>query len=212
MPFQTLSDYCRNNNFTESFSAVFDSWFEIIDQYARETEGDAIYWYTEKANVAAFNMALTRNDIPSIEEYSAYKGEDADPILGRVDLAFKPKWDRENSWYLVEAKLKWVGITRQHTLDFNSLMEDAREDALDSYQQNRDMIPLGMTFIVPWIQSNTPCNEITEKVKDTIKQLEDTHPGAFWAYCAPGRLRELQSTQGNHSYYPMVILLGERVV
>jgi len=51
-------------------------------------------------------------------------------------------------------------------------------------------------------------DQITEYVKGITQQLEkENHPFDFWAYCAPGRLRALQSAKSKN-YFPMVLLLA----
>ena len=206
--FQTKQDY-RINNFPDGLSCVFESWFDVITQYEEQTHGDAIYWYNERANIGAFAAALARNSIQKnisvIEEYSCMKGKGADKGLGRADLSFCYR----NQWYLVESKIKWLSLTPKGR-SLENINSEACKDAVRSWEQATWTMPLGMTFVVPSIQPKYK-KQITECVKDIIKRIEEVGSSFdFWAYCAPGRLRELQSAK-HKNYYPMVFLLANVV-
>jgi hypothetical protein len=192
----------RINNFSDGFSCVLKSWFDIIMQYEEQTYGDAIYWYNERANIGSFAAALARNKISVIEEYSCLKGKGADKGPGRVDLSFCYR----KQWYLVESKIKWLSLTPKGR-NLKNINIKACEDAKRSWQQATYTIPLGLTFVVPSIGPQYK-ERITECVQAIIKQLENDNSHAFWAYCAPGRLRELQTAAESKNYYPMVFLLA----
>ena len=206
--FQTLKGY-RVNNFPAVFSRVLESWFDVILQYEAQTRndnehGDAIYWYNERANVGAFAAALARKGNAVIEEYSCLKGRGADKGPGRADLSFCYR----NHWYLVEAKLKWPQLyPASKSLNFEEIKDPACKDAKRTWQQDKGSIPLGLTFVVPHIHPQYS-GQITECVKHVALQLKDENQCNFWAYCAPGRLRELQAK--SKDYYPMVLLLASK--
>ena len=208
---KNLQDY-RINNFPGGFSRIIESWFEIIHQYEENTRydykhGDAIYWYNERANVGAFAAALTRNNLSVIEEYSCLKGKGADKGPGRADLSFCYR----NVWYLVEAKLKWKKLAlKSRQLNPEEIVTHACNDVECTWQQDKEAIPFGLTFVVPYIPSGHS-RQINEHVEDIIQQLEDKNPCDLWAYCAPGRLRRLQSSAASKNYFPMVLILANKI-
>jgi len=204
--FQTMKDY-RINNFPDGFSCVFESWFDVILQYEEQTRddnglGDAIYWYNERANIGAFAAALARNNIAVIEEYPALKGKGTDKSPGRVDLSFCYR----KQWYLVEAKLKWLPLTPEG-FDLKDINSHACKDAKRTGQQDQGSLPLGLTFVLPHILPRYK-EKITECVRASIKQLDNEKSCDFWAYCAPGKLRELQTEEKTKYYFPMVLLMA----
>lgn len=206
--FKTLQGR-STGDFPAGFATVLESWFAVIHAYEKDSRignsaGDAIYWYTERANVGAFAAALARLDCSTLEEYNCAKGHKAEP--GRADLSFF--WD--NRWYLVEAKQKWVGLVScASRLSGEALCKDAEDDARRTKVRNTWSVPIGLTFVVPHVAPNYREN-ITQYVVAAGARLQEDTYCDFWAYCAPGSLRELKSpTDGN--YYPMVIMLGKRV-
>lgn len=207
---KTLQKY-RINGLPQGFKPFIESWFKVIHDYEEKTRyddahGDAIYWYNERANVGAFASGLSRLKTPVIEEYTCMKRRGSDKKPGRADLSFYYRGD----WYLTEAKLQWERLTPQaKPLCFPTALEDSLEDTKNTWQEDKGTIPLGLTFIVPFIHPNDKAH-IPDLVKRCINQLETENPCDFWAYCAPGRLRNLQSSIETKSYYPMVIMLGKK--
>lgn len=195
--------------FYNSFSKVIESWFQIVHKYEEKTRyddknGDAIYWYNERANVGAFAAALAKNNISFIEEYTCEKGKGADKFLGRADLSFFFR----NKWYLVEAKIIWKSLSpKSPRLNFKMALSEACNDSYRSWQQDQGTIPLGFTFIVPYINPEYEFH-LNGYLDQLFDQLQDFSDCAFWAYCAPGRLRYLQSQKYKKSYHPLVILLA----
>lgn len=206
-----LHGYRVNSGFPTGFSSFIESWFEVIYDYERKTRydgerGDSIYWYNERANVGAFASALSRNNASVIEEYPCIKGRGADKGLGRADISFFYR----NDWYLAEAKLHWKKLSPRSSISFDEkILNESLMDAKRSWHGDKGTIPLGLNFVVPSIHPSHK-NSITNYVKSCIAQLEETNPCGFWAYCAPGRLRNLQSSKGEKNYFPMVIMLGEK--
>ena len=216
MAHHTLQGY-KINSFPNGFSSVIESWFDVIHQYEENskfyedemgnTHGDAIYWYNERANVGAFAAALARCGHSVIEEFACLKGGEKDPKGERADLSFY----YQGKWYLAEAKLKWKYLCpSSKTFSIKDVGKEARKDALKTWKGDPDAEPLALTFVVPCIPPKQR-EKSTELVKIMIAQLEQDNPGAFWAYCAPGRLRLLQTGHKSKNYYPMVILLAEHV-
>ena len=206
-----LHGYRVNSEFPSGFSSFIESWFDVIYDYEKNTRfgrerGDSIYWYNERANVGAFASALSRNKASVIEEYTCRKGVGADNGLGRADISFF----YDNEWYLAEAKIHWKKLSPRSKISFdNKLLSSSLMDANRSWHGDTGTIALGLNFVVPSIHPSYK-NDITGYVKDCIAQLEETNPCGFWAYCAPGRLRDLQSSNDEKNYFPMVIMLGEK--
>ena len=201
MSFKTLQDY-KTRNFPNGFSSVFESWFDIIHDYADKTDNDAIYWYNERANVGALAAALARNNITLIEEYSCTKGRGEDKSYGRTDIACCYR----NEWYLAEAKLKWQAISSFSAIETKNITSPSCADARRSWHGDKGSVPIGITFVVPWIKPQYR-GDITTLIKQFIAEIEEDEYCDFWAYCAPGRLREALGASGD--YYPMVALLGK---
>ena len=204
---KTLQAHRIISGFPDGFSKILDSWFTVIHEYAAKSAGDAIYWHSERANVGAFASALSRNKYSVLQEFGCEKRRGADHWLGRADISFH----RRGVWYLAEVKNKWKLLSdRTMTINTkNSLKESCRDvkdicNGLDSY------VPFGMTFVVPWIRPKDGDN-VQTYVEALITGIEEDTYCDFWAYCAPGRFRALQSTVGNKNYHPIVVVLGKRI-
>ena len=91
-------------------------------------------------------------------------------------------------------------------LDLTNINSDACNDAVRSGEQDDYSTPLGLTFVLPKIRPDDLEN-ITDWINVSVNQLKMENSHTFWAFCAPGRLRNLYSEKYNF-YYPMVILLA----
>ena len=203
--------YHIDGEFPEGFSSVIESWFAVIHDYEEKTRfgresGASIYWYSERTNVGAFAAALSRNNITVIEEYACKKVIEGKEILGRADISFC----YEQQWYLAEAKIHWAMLSSKLEFSFDGkMLEKADADAACSWEGDKNTIPLGLTFIVPAFPAADK-NAVTASVQACIEQAENVNPRGFWAYCAPGRLRYLQSSRGERAFYPLVIMVGQK--
>lgn len=204
---QTMEGY-RIWNFPKGgFEKILKSWFEIIHDYVEKSGGDAIYWYNERANVGALSAAMARNKITVIEEYACLKGRGTNRRKGRADISFY----YNNRWYLAEAKAYWPYLSsRSKPLDTKKHMEAALSDVKKSHQQDKYAMPFGLSFIIPRIKPIDK-DRIREFFVEYVEQLENDSYCDFWAYCAPGKLRELQTSHPSKAFYPGVIVLGSKL-
>lgn len=206
-----LQGYHVSDQSLNDFPSFFESWFEVIHDYEEKTRfgemyGDSIYWYNERANVGAFASALSRNKISVIEEYTCQKGEGNNRRLGRADISFFC----HDKWYLAEAKIHWRKISPPSKIVLHDkIVSKSLGDAKDSWLGDSGTIPLGLNFIVPYIDPSCKSN-VSEYVMSCIEQLEKVNTDFFWAYCAPGRLRYIQSSRKGNYYYPMVVMIGSK--
>jgi len=203
--------YHIDGEFPEGFSSVIESWFAVIHDYEEKTRfgresGASIYWYSERTNVGAFAAALSRNNITVIEEYACKKVIEGKEIQGRADISFF----YEHQWYLAEAKMHWEMLSSQLQYSFDEkVLENSISDAACSWEGDKNTIPLGLTFIVPAFPASNK-DAVTTSVQAFIDQFEKVNPRGFWAYCAPARLRYLQSSRGGRAFYPLVIMVGQK--
>jgi hypothetical protein len=203
---KTLQDY-RIRGFPAGFAKILTSWFAVIHDYAKKSGGDAIYWYNERANIGAFASALSRNKCSVLEEFGCEKARGPDSWRGRADISFY----QQGVWYVAEAKQKWQVLSdRAMTIDTEACLEKSCRDAESAWQGMRECVPFGMTFVVPWIRFGERRN--IQNYVDTLSEgiNADTYCD-FWAYCAPGRFRNLRAPDGKRNYHPMILVLGKRI-
>lgn len=201
---KTLQGY-RVSGFPEGFSKILTSWFAVIRDYTARSEGDALYWYNERTNTGAFASALSRNRHSVLEEFGCQKKWKKDKWNGRADISFY----YHGIWYLAEVKRKCKLLSGQaRGINTKAYLEAACNDAKSAWHGLRDHIPFGMTFVVPWIQSNDGIH-VQEYVDELIAEIEDDSYCDFWAYCAPGKLRTLQAE--DDTYHPMILVLGKKI-
>jgi hypothetical protein len=203
---KTLQGY-GIKGFPNGFAKILTSWFKVIHDYARRSDGDAIYWYNERANVGAFASALSRNNCPVLEEFVCQKVWKTDKWPGRADISFY----QQGVWYLAEAKNKWKVLSdRTTSIDTKKYLDESCNDARAAWQGIQDCVPFGMTFVVPWIRPENQGNIqiYMDALIDGIKK--DTYCD-FWAYCAPGKFRNLRAPDRKRNYHPMVLVLGKKV-
>ena len=90
---------------------ILKTWTGLVLKYSDTFQGDACYWFNERANISMLAAAAwkTRGDWLALEEFSTYKhGEDAALKNGRCDLWIS-RPDGETS-FAIEAKQVWQGI------------------------------------------------------------------------------------------------------
>lgn len=203
---KTMQDYSIRNFPQGGFEKILETWFEVIHDYEVKSGGDAIYWYNERANVGAFAAAMARNNMTVIEEYACLKGRGKNTSKGRADISFY----YNNLWYLAEAKTHWPYLPRSKSIDTEKYIESALSDVKKTHQQDKSAMPFGLVFIIPRIKPIYK-DQIKELLTAYIEQLTNNVECDFWAYCAPGRHRELQTTHPSMLFFPAVIVMGKKL-
>ncbi|MDR1519482.1 MAG: hypothetical protein LBU23_04975 [Planctomycetota bacterium] len=196
----------RIRNFPRGFENIVRSWFKVIHDYSDKVDGDAIYWYNERVNVGALAAAMARNDLTVVEEFVCYRGRGKKQYIGRGDISFY----YHNQWYLAEAKMYWPNLTSRTKLSTaQQYLDKSLDDVKKIWQNDKDSLPFGLTFIVPRIKLADE-DHIQELIEAYLDQLDDYQHCDIWAYCAPGKLRRLKSDLTD-LFYPLVIMLGKKL-
>lgn len=106
---------------TSELRPVLKMWARLVKRYSRETEADAAFWYTERANVGVFAAAAWSLGGIALEEWKEKKRAGAESRNGRVDLYFSV----DATECRAEAKLVWEGALVEQRRD------DGRRGAVD---------------------------------------------------------------------------------
>lgn len=165
------------SNADKVWETIIEKYFQLNLDYIEDHNGqDAVFGYTEMANVSMLATACWMLKWPAIVEYQQekYTGSKINKNkkkkykLGRVDLYFA----RGSTEYICEAK--------QHSSNGDNIFSDslrkkmlkAHDDALRSSKNGKDdYLPAYGLVFVPHLVTNK-CAEDAESLQTTISRIE----------------------------------------
>ena len=95
-----IGDKVPGQNF---WRILLNKWFEIMDEYVKESKNDLPYWHSERANTGFLAAAAWKIDALAIEEYYTDRVYASGRYKGQCDL-----WIKYNNFeFSAEAKQLW---------------------------------------------------------------------------------------------------------
>lgn len=215
----TIADFLikRKRNIGH-WEGIAEEWILAIERFSRITNGDASYWYNERANVGVLSAAAWRCGLVALEEFQHEKvdvsasGETDEQALktwnGRCDL-----WicgDKKSE--LVEAKFHWINMLSKQISELAAnYLDIAVCDAVNT-RGTDDIDAIGVAFLPVYVKENKINDSMTleDIIEQTIEAVQKIDADLV-AWCFPKRLRKHVGEQyGN--YLPGIIMLARKVV
>lgn len=215
---ETVANYIINNNRNIGhWNALIEEWILSIERFSRITNGDAPYWYNERANIGVLSAAAWRCGRIALEEFQ-YEKIDVSSS-GETDETIQKKWNgRCDLWIssdrtaeIVEAKFKWLNMRSEKITELaTSCLDQAVIDAANT-KGHDDTKAIGVAFLPLYAK----VDKIGD-VKDLEKVIAETiiiarkFPADLVAWSFPKRLRKHIGEKYNN-YLPGIILLAKSV-
>jgi len=180
---------------------VLKKWYDINVEYCNALGDDAMYWYTERANVGALAAAVWRCGAPALEEFSARRGFGRHRRQGRADLWFR--W--RGTDYVIEAKREWVCLSpraRDSVKRVSLALKKAKKAAVESRYQGKRR--LGVVFAVPYIPAKH-ADQSHRLVREFLGDLRKKARYCVMCSVFPPAARALLA---KHAFHPGVVLLA----
>lgn len=202
-----ISGHVIPNKKLAYWESIIEEWTLIIDRYCRIEEGDAPYWYTERADIGVLAGACWRAGYIALEEYQSEKGHPNKPkFKGRVDL-----WvENESKSAIIEAKKKSLSLNSKDVHKaLNPILEEACKNAKESRSNQKELVAFGMVFIRFYIPLKFD-EELNQKIEEMIKTITNGYKGEmiFWHF--PSASRRLIGGSGKN-YWPGVIVIARQI-
>jgi hypothetical protein len=207
----------KRNPFHE-WHALLEEWPLVIDRFARVTEGDAPYWYTERTNCGVIAAAAWRAGMVALEEYQVKKtaaSETAAPKMshatrnGRCDL-----WIGSDTASLaIEAKHKWRDLSSVKLIPLSlDVLKLAVSNAKETKGDSKDPTA-GIAFIPLYIKrkkapTETELTEILNKIAVTFETSSSLARTDLVAWCFPHAMRG-HTDEKTKNALPGILMLGE---
>jgi len=189
-------------------------------------QGDAPYWYNERANISILAAAAWRNGWVALEEFQSGKqvtnqsddGSEPEEAelphewLGRCDLYLASDSKHE----LVEAKFNWLSMkSPQPQKRAEDILDRAVADAKATSVANDDYDAVGVAFVPVYarfpvdLSTAATLAAIEDDIQATISQLSAVGADAV-AWCFPKELRLFKSTK-THNAVPGIVMLARKI-
>jgi len=191
------------------FEPPLNKWISIIREYSVGSE-DHLYWYNKTATLSTFAGAIWKSNGDLLQDYKETDGERKGNWRGNIDLWFKVK----HAHYLAEVTQRWVSFEDvANEKIVKKRVACTNQEAIDSWKGNRDVTPITITFIVPFMDKeksldtvhlNGKINELIQKIEDKKNRLE-----AF-AYVFPEC--QFDIADENKNIYPGVAILIQKCI
>ena len=191
------------------FEPPLNKWISIIREYSVCSE-DHLYWYGKAATLTTFSGAIWKSNGDVLQEYKETEGERKGNWQGNSDLWFKVK----HSHYLAEVTQTWLSLAQgSNGPVVPKRVKSANHDAIESWKGNRDIIPISITFIVPYlireqaedkVYLNQKLNELVQTLEDNKKRLD------AYAYVFPECQQDV--FDANDRIYPGVVILIQKCI
>lgn len=191
--------------------SIVEEWILAHERFARFSEGDAAYWYTERANIGVLAGAAWRCGMVALEEFQTNKEaidteyEAPEPLQwrGRCDLWLAGERHEE----LIEAKHRAINLFSKDPVQAaKSTLDSAVRDAVAS-NPGSEIWATGIAFL-PVIYRKGACSkeDFQEHFENLLLQLKPLNPDLL-AWCLPDATRELNGPKGKF-VWPGILLLG----
>lgn len=210
----------KNKKHLGHWNALMEEWMLCIERYCRLSNGDAPYWYTERANVGLLAGAAWRCGWIALEEFQSEKIDvSANETTSKTNAAPKTTWNgrcdlwmaSEKSAEVVEAKFTWLNLLSKQLPELaGACLELALQDAANT-QAGTDVKAVGVAFLPIYAKADQIGDEtaLTTLLHETLPRLE-TLPADLVAWSFPKGLRAHVGEQYNN-YLPGVLLLAKVV-
>lgn len=176
------------------WDAMLTQWASSIEKFCLIAEGDAPYWYNERANVGVLAHAAWRDGCVVLEEFQSEKGfKNKTKWYGRGDLWLRNKGRDE----LVEAKFSWVSLKARRELSqiVDEYINLATKDAARSRGGNNKQIAIGVAFFPVYVKGKYK-EQIDILINDAIESFSGLDCHAI-AWCFPKETRKVIHDGGN---------------
>jgi hypothetical protein len=187
---------------------VLKNWQNLNDSPEWLEDGDAPWWYNERASLSFFAGAIWLSSGWAFEEFSTdrtvtTKGK-AKRKKGRLDIAFKIK----DTFFLAEAKQCWPTLTGKNITNVSRYVTQTLDQACEEVRQVRERgyKYLGIAFVAPSIHESRKGN-LEVLLAELIGRLLAIR-GTTIAWTFPEIARELKPDNRRSSYiYPGTIVI-----
>lgn len=214
---ETIANYIINKpKKMNHWAALLEEWILSIERYCRITDGDAPYWYNERANIGMLAGAAWRCGRIALEEFQHDKVDvsscvaadetDKKTWRGRCDLWMSDEHCQE----VVEAKFCWLDMRSDKRIaTAQTCLHAALIDATNTKGEG-DMKAIGVAFLPVYAKAGKvgDVNALGEVILSTIKEACKTNADLV-AWSFPKRVRKYVSE--NSDYFPGIILLAKVV-
>jgi hypothetical protein len=159
-------------------SPALEEWTRLIAEYRRRQPDDAPYWYGERASLSLLCAAIWRTDGIALEEYSAFKGDEA-LARGRADL-----WLKIGRFTItVEAKQCWPTVQSNGERAVACAEAALASACADASLVDRREAPFqaGLVFVVPELAAMRVAAFQPEVFADRLRRAVK-HDFAAWAF------------------------------
>ncbi len=195
----TISGYRikgKSRGALKHWNGLFEEWILAIERYCRISDGDAPYWYNERANISVLAGAAWRSGWIALEEFQMTKvdiddetnevivNDDFVKRLGRADLYISSGSSNE----YIEAKFRWLSLDSKDLIgNISRTHEKAQKDALKAKGMG-DTTHIAVTFVAFYAKEKK-LEIIDELISNAVEQFGDIDSHAF-AWCFPEVMRD----------------------
>ena len=173
---------------------LFEEWFLIIKRYCRMTEGDAPYWYNERANIGILSIAASKCGWSALEEYQCAKGRGANKKRGRADLWIASGFNTVEN---IEAKFAFISLASKNIDTYvKNKLNAAKRDA-SKVNESSDKIALVFLSVYLPIKKKDKLKDYFHSFKS---KLEDYIDYDILAWCFPKEAKELLTNDKDYIY------------
>jgi hypothetical protein len=162
----------RNKRDLSHWQPLIEEWMLAIERYCRISEGDAPYWYNERANIGVLSGAAWRCGRIALEEFQYEKEKKNGSKPGRADLWISFEKGSQTDEELIEAKFKEISLQSLSPIEIaETQLKKALSDAKETKGKD-DIRSIGVSFLYLNIlkkKANNLPNIITEFI-DEIKK------------------------------------------
>lgn len=202
----------KKRNSLKHWDILLNRWQKAVDDYCKIADGDAPYWYNERANVSVLAGAAWGCGWAALEEFQYEKTEideserkrkvKKNTWNGRCDLFLCNKTDSE----LVEAKFKWLSLMSNDLVSgIERVLSAATKDASSTKGDSSDRA-IGVAFISLYIKSKH-VNDVEQRINDAIRMFPEVDADCF-SWCFPKVHRH--SKQGEYeNILPGIVMFAK---
>jgi hypothetical protein len=182
---------------------LLEEWCMVHERYCRMTFGDAIFWQSERSNLAALAGAAWRAGWAALEEFSHEKIVKRSKFSGRADLFLRTPVSED----YIESKLVWCREgSKQRCAWTVKGMRSACDDARALHLEKRKGIQrIGVVFVVPSLRKGDR-RELSSALAAFFETVNSVGVDAA-AWCFPPIARHLGQ---DGRVYSGVILLAKK--
>lgn len=204
-----MKEYYRHikNGKLKELESILEKWIQITEEFSKDFENDALYWYNERASLSVFAAAVWLSNGYALEEFSATKGLDGRKWKGRKDVWFC--LDKQE--YIAEAKFLYQSFSLQNKKMLDRVQQSLNEACSDAKKSaEKDNISLGLCFIAPYLPESKEKN--LENLIDSLEKKLLAIDYDLLAWVFPKYSRYLSyPTNGRRIFYPGGVVIGKIV-